>query len=303
MTFGDSSTDAFCVALAKSCPSLQELHIGYCMATDVTLVALAAHCKALHTVDVYSRYLTAAGFETLTAGCCLRKIFLECAFMHTLRASNIRTIARNCPQLQSLWLSSPGELSNEWLMAIADHCPCVGMLRLEKLMLSESASGLLAVAQKCRQLRKLYIDCHELDAGSNFCAAIGHCTKLKHFDLNNPISDALMYELSRCANLQFVNLSGRTFDDSTVVHTITDSSIVALARGCPALTTLWLSELLEVTMDVMRALSRFCPGLVFLSGNLRGILERHRSEISLLLPKCKLEDRMDSKETHWELEW
>jgi hypothetical protein len=287
---GDSSTDAFGVALAESCPSLQELHIGFCRVTDATLVALAAHCKKLHTIDVNSRSITQAGLVALTGGCSLRNFTLECDHTITWRDLNIRTIARNCPQLENLRLYSPGERSNTWLTAIAEHCPNVDLLQLHGLMLNTSASGLLAVAQKCRHLRNLYIVCNERDPGSSFCSAFGHVAKLEHFDLNSPISDALINALSRCAHLQIVTLSDVRYDDLTVVHSISNDCILALAQGCPALKTLWLPELLEVNMDVVRALSCGCPSLTFLSTNLRGMLGRHKTEIALLLPKCQMED-------------
>jgi hypothetical protein len=275
--------DAFCTTLARSCPRLQALEIDVCEITDATLDALAAHCRDFLTLGAISPTITWACLERFTAACNLREVHIYC---YDMPATSVYSIAQNCPLLRHLHVHSPGTLSEEWLLAVAAHCPDLRELDLDGLWLKEAASGLLAVAEHCHELRSLLITFLRGDTGPFLFTAISHCARLERFVLNDAASDALLYALSRCPHLRDVQLTHEF--SFTARHSVTAEGIIALAKGCPALVVLRLPDHAVVDMEVVRVLSRCCPDLRVLQCTFPVELNGHRMEIAGLLPNCNV---------------
>jgi hypothetical protein len=104
------------------------------------------------------------------------------------------------------------------------------------------------------------------------------------------ITEEVLRALSNCHKLEEVELTDAP-------QLIGEGSLIALAEGCPALEVLKLLVQAEVTMDVLRALSRCCPGLVCLESKLTDELEGHCEEISSLLPRCEVKWSEESEES------
>jgi hypothetical protein len=278
--------DEFCTTLARSCPRLQVLKIDVCEITDAALDALAAHCKELRTLDGTSPHLTWQAWERLTAACNLRELHIDCESLQDMPVSCVHTIARNSPQLQHLHVFTPEVLSEEWLLAVAANCPALRYLDVEGMWLNEPASGLLAVAEHCHELRSLLICVLRGDTGPGFFTAISRCTRLEHFVLNDAASDALLHALSHCPHLRDVQLM-QEFGVSAR-HAVAAEGIIALAKGCPELIELHLPKHAAVDMEVVHVLSRCCPDLRVLQCTFPAELAGHMTELESLLPNCNV---------------
>jgi hypothetical protein len=189
-------------------------------------------------------------------------------------------IARNSPELQILRLfHSRGPHCDEWLKAVAEHCPALQELILARWFVCGSADGLLSVAERCHQLNEIEIIKPFDIPGAAFCAAISQCARLRRFFLNRAVTDGVLHALSKCHFLEEVELTDAP-------QALSEGSVIALVDGCPALELLTLPEGAEITMDVVRAVSRCCPFLASFACPLSEALEERREEIAALLPNC-----------------
>jgi hypothetical protein len=177
---------------------------------------------------------------------------------------------------------------DQWLGAVAVHRPQLQALVLGSWYIGDPTDGLLAVVQRCADLWYLHIDAKDqaLDA---FSAAIGCCKNLRSFTLCPGANDGVVHALSNCHKLETVELT----DD---VQVVSADSIIALAEGCPALHILMLLMRAEVTMDVLRALSRCCAGLTYLEFELTEELHERSEEIASLLPRCEVNWKLEESE-------
>jgi hypothetical protein len=103
--------------------------------------------------------------------------------------------------------------------------------------------------------------------------------------LYDAISDALFFALSHCSQLRFVTFTNGV--SQNVLHTVTAEGIIALAKGCTALEELRLPYHVEVSMEAVGALSRYCPNLRTLQCAFAPELRARIEEVAGLLPNCK----------------
>jgi hypothetical protein len=265
--------DAFGVVLAQSCPHLEMVTIDRSAITDTTVYAIAAHCRDLYSFLSGSDGITSAALEQLTESCSLRELSINIT-----PDTDLSAVAKNSPELNTLWIAnSLEEDGDECLIAVAEHCPKLCELVLGNWYLDEEVTGFCAVAERCHNLTDLYFNWPLEIPGPAFCAAIRQCKSLQVFSLSEAVTDDLLHALSCCHMLEVVELTDEAQRTS-------EASIFALVKGCPALEELTLPKHAEITMSVVRALSRCCPELSVLECTMPAELRKHFEVIHCLLP-------------------
>jgi hypothetical protein len=173
--------ETFVQQVLRVSPSLTSITLSDACLSDTTLALCAQHCPLLEEIGVVS-----GGNGVTSAG-----------IMQLLKPGN---------RLRRVRLSGCTELSDEVILAFAEHCPLVRVLVCPELGLSDDA--VVQLAQGCPEL--LLVDLKGTSVGDAGVTALAtHCTGLRYLNL------------TACSN-------------------VTTLGVRALSEHCRHLTTLFL---------------------------------------------------------------
>jgi len=237
--------------LVAGCSSLRRLDLGSCeQLSDGTLGVVAERCGQLCSLDLSNcRGLTDDGLLALARhglGDRLRELDLHACCMS---AAALEALGSHFPALEAVHLSSCVETSDTAVQRLADGCTRLRHLDVFGCVrLSDVAAT--AVAAGCAALETLHLS--ECDGVSDVGLRVLVSTRgagLAHlhlFGCRHLSDDALHTALASCPLLQSLDLS------STAVG---EPSVVAVARGCARLHTLFLFDCPRVTESALLALA------------------------------------------------
>lgn len=199
-----------------------------------------------------------------TVGGCLQEINLTDKFGHGACYRPIDIIAKNCPKLVVLSITS-GSMVMEpaGLQALFESCHLLRKLCVVSYAAPDlqyrNLNGYVTIATHCTQLERLELEnCYLSDIVINRLAH--SCGQLSYLSLSyNPsISDtALATLMTRCPNVMDFNINR--------CSAVADATIVAVATHCPQLQRLQMNDLPRVTNDGIAALQMHAPQLRYLS--------------------------------------
>jgi Leucine-rich repeat (LRR) protein len=152
------TTDRGIAAIAQNCPNIRSLCLDKCQITDNSLHMIAQHLGGLTEFDLSRcKDVTDKGFQSLV---------------------------QNRTALESMRLDSCPQITSIGLEAIAQHCPKLTALSLWN---QKSGTSLQTIAQRCKELRFIFIrECPEV-SNDDVQALISHCPNLIYARLkNNP---------------------------------------------------------------------------------------------------------------------
>ncbi|KAK7291083.1 hypothetical protein RIF29_05963 [Crotalaria pallida] len=273
-------TDSGIEAFAKNCKSLKKLSCGSCTFGSKGMNAVLDICVYLEELSVKRlRGITDATADPIGPGAaasslrtiCLKELYNgQCFGSLILGAKNLRTLKLfRCSgdwdklfQLMANQVTSIVEVHLERLQ-ISD----VGMQsianysNLEILHLVKTPEctdfGLVAIAERCRLLRKLHIDGWKANriGDEGLIAVAKCCPNLQELVLIgvNPTKLSLEILASNCLNLERLALCGS--------DTVGDPEISCIAAKCVALKKLCIKSC-PVSDHGMEALASGCPNLV-----------------------------------------
>lgn len=274
-------TDAGMEAFAKNCKGLKKLSCGSCTFGSKGMNAVLDNCAALEELSVKRlRGITdAAAAEPIGPGAavsslrtvCLKELYNgQCFGTLILGAKNLKTLklfrcSGDWDRLFQLMAARAAnivevhlerlQISDVGLQAISNY----SSLEILHLVKTPECSdiGLVAIADRCKLLRKLHIDGWKANriGDEGLIAVAKGCPNLLELVLIgvNPTKASLEMLASNCQNLERLALCG---SDS-----VGDPEISCIAAKCVALKKLCIKSC-PVSDHGMEALASGCPNLV-----------------------------------------
>ncbi|URD76169.1 LRR [Musa troglodytarum] len=221
-------SDAGLALLAKSCKGLEKLSFIWCSSiTSLGLTTVAENCKFLKSVDLQGCYVGDKGLIALGQNC-KQLEDLNLRFCEGLTDTGVVGFAQSSgSSLKSLGIAACAWISDVSLQAVASHCKFLENLSLDSELMRNT--GVVSVAQGCRSLKALKLQCVNISDES--LQAVGsYCSSLEQLAL---------YSFQR-------------FTDS-------DQSLEAIARGCTKLTNLEINGCHNIGTSGLEYIGRLCP--------------------------------------------
>nr|XP_016458494.1 PREDICTED: F-box protein SKIP2-like [Nicotiana tabacum] len=274
-------TDVGMSAFAKNCKSLKKFSCGSCMFGAKGMNALLDHCSTLEELSVKRLRGINDGFAADPIGpgaaasslksICLKELYNgQCFGPLIIGSTNLRTLKLlRCLGDWDRLFETIGsrenhvaeihlerlQVSDTGLNAIS-NCPNLEILHLVKTPECTDV-GVVAVARKCKLLRKFHIDGWRTNRiGDEGLVAIAeNSLNLKELVLIglNPTSASLLAIASNCQKLERLALCGS--------DTIGDPEVSCIATKCMALKKLCIKGC-EVTDEGIESFAWGCPNLV-----------------------------------------
>ena len=235
-------TDAGLLMIAQGCPQLKDITLGrYIKISDEGLLALAVNLPGMTSIDLcLTSDVTYVGVTAMVERCpALVKISITggCRSPSSSVTINdsIRAIARGCPKLQAISISSVIELSDESAAFLAERCKELRSVCLRGCDLVTD-EAIKAIATSCPDLEKL-------DLGG----------RPSHESFNNQITDeSFIIVGQKCPKLVDISITN---------NIVTNIGLAALARGCLQLRSFSANDCPSISTDGMMALSHGCKEL------------------------------------------
>ena len=236
--------------LAQSCPMLHTIDLTGCTrVTDIGIQAIALGCPLLKFISVRNASkLTGASLMALGAGCPLLEEF-TCSKQAKFKNTDFDFLLSKCPRLRIVDCC----MNTSQIRLLAKKCPNLQHISLD-------GDGRCAmIGGGCHRLEVVEIGCQTSDVGIEAIARGSPLlSDIRLCDCYR-VTDKVISVLAQCCPmLHTIDLTGCT--------RVTDISLRAIALGCPLLKTMYLSGC-SVSAEGMNALIRNCPQLIFLSMN------------------------------------
>ncbi|OWM70844.1 F-box protein At1g47056-like [Punica granatum] len=274
-------TDAGMAAFAKNCQSLKKLSCGSCAFGSRGMNAVLENCPSLEELSVkrLRGLIDGAAAEPIGPGVasaslktiCLKELYNgQCFGPLIVGSKNLRTLRLfKCSgdwdklfQVISARVTSIVEIHLERIqvsdlgLTALSNCLDLEILHLVRTLECTNL-GLVAIAERCKLLRKLHIDgFKETRIGDEGLIAVAkHCPNLQELVLIgvDPTKLSLDMLASNCQNLERLALCGS--------DTVGDEEISCIAAKCTALKKLCIKSC-PVSDQGMEALASGCPNLV-----------------------------------------
>ena len=177
---------------------------------------------------------------------------------HTQIVTNLRWVARSCPQLKHLVLPYASHICrNDFditaaIKDIASGCPNLQTLEIGGHMIS--AAAIQTVGQACHELKCLCMGGTSLTEAA-LCSVASGCPSLDKLDVSdNMITNASIQMVAKCCGqLRDLCVAECTY--------LTDAAIVSIASSCSQLQRLDVEDLHRLTDAAIRAVAQGCPHL------------------------------------------
>ena len=199
------------------------------------------------------------------------------SWSHTITGAGLLHIARGCPDFRELHMYCK-DVTGADIVRFASQCPELRKLDVDGLSDSAPLAGLGRAAPKLEHVHLLGLRqplpagfCDELPnlqslvlGGSaqfthEMAVAVGtKCPNLRTFDAARQdfVKDASLVAIARgCPELRNLNV---TNGSAAAAGAITDAGIIAIAQNCPRLECINVTGRLAVTDAAMRAIGRHC---------------------------------------------
>ncbi|XP_066567192.1 uncharacterized protein LOC136754885 isoform X2 [Amia ocellicauda] len=231
------ATDTGIKSLVNACPSLQSLAVNGCQMTDDALNALVkGHGKSLNRLEMFGCHaLSAKCMRSLADECpnlkvlnigqipkitdiCLAHMiprfkhltWLNVTGLNVVRDRTVHYIARHCPKMDSLILSSCPLVTDVSLVEISTYLPTIRYLDVSGCR-KVTDTGVQAIALTCHHLQ--YLDLSSTGAAkrgvcllANYCSRSLECLKLSFC---KALSEDSVKKLCRnCKRLKLLHLYG-----------------------------------------------------------------------------------------------
>lgn len=179
----ENITDDAVIELARLCPKLSALSITYLdFISDASLEALGQHCHELKSIDIsFVRNITGIGVIELAVGCPqLQEFEARASF---ISSSSIVALATCCRDLRNVDLKSCQSIHFHAIYAMTRCCRFLSHLDFSSTNVDDDC--VLAIAQHCPNLRKLYLSGLSIISMFSVQAILAACRQLTFLLLPN----------------------------------------------------------------------------------------------------------------------
>lgn len=248
-----SITDGAIRAVAEGCPELRVVDLSSCCALTFKAIEAMAHgCTHLHCLDLSYSGLGDAAVHALVAS----EVQLETLDLTACALSKeaLAAVGPAFPRLTALHLSYCGNTCDETVALLAHHCR---RLRTLDFFGCHQLTNLAVqvAARECAELRALHLSaCSSIDDdGLRALRGLGAQLTTLHLFGNRHLSGGAitaLVECSTCHLLEVLDLSSTAINDTVVL---------AVARHCPKLRTLYLFSCCALGEAAVLAVAKACP--------------------------------------------
>ena len=241
-TWGDEDvdSDAIVIAAARRCTRLRSLRLCPKNLSDAAILEVASKCVDLKAFGLpfAEATVTDRSIIELSKRCDLESVDLSYTKSENITDATVIALADNCPRLKGIELTSMKGITDASILALS-RCDFLEKMTLSLLRDVSDASIVPLVTRLGANLLELRI-CETSTSDASIRAIAQHCGMMKYLSLGsayyssaNKMSDEAVIELaSGCPHLQSLSLTSGV---------ITDTSLLAIARCCTELESLWLS--------------------------------------------------------------
>jgi Leucine-rich repeat (LRR) protein len=273
---GASITDAGIRLVSQHLPHLRSLNFSYCkLITDISLIAIAESCPLLEDLNLTETSVTDTGFQfaaqhlphlrslvlidcNMITNISLIAIAESCPLLENLNLSYTSVTgfclaAQHLPRLRSLILNNCWGITDSSLVAIAESCPLLEVLKVGRASITDT--GVCVAAQHFPRLHSLSLDgCEITDISLKaITESFPLLTSLNVADTK--ITDPNLFAPARCwETITFLNLSE--------TKCITDAGLQQIVMQFTQLRHLILSSCGSLTKDFFDGPPWKCTKLV-----------------------------------------
>ena len=221
------------VAIGKSCKCLSSLVLGSCAkvthkGVDALLPFNTQLLEKLCLMDC-NPIINTSIQNLVERSCNLKSLELGC---NSLTDDEVKIIAINCKNLNTLDLGKCYYITNEGVICIAENCKKLKVLRLISCK-SLTDAGLKSLSINCHMLDTVILRfCHVI-SDNGIMLLVQHCKLLKKLDISGipNITNEGMYAIAKyCVHLTILNILG--------CEKVTEEGILAVKNSCKMLTNL-----------------------------------------------------------------
>ena len=222
--------------LVDGCPKLDSLKLGGCSAcTNFSIFSIGCHLPRLKIIDLScygNGVLSDAAIKAL-AKCCPELISVNLSACDKLNDGALIALSNKCPALTDVNISYCSRLTSKSTLALVKNCSRLASIDISFTDMADKS--VTALAAYCPDLMTVGLEgLNVTDAAITVFAKC--CRKIREVYLANcaKLSNAAFLSLAdNCPELSFLSLgcNGGTKLESA----INDSTVLALALGCPRL--------------------------------------------------------------------
>jgi hypothetical protein len=226
-------------------PTLQELSVTNCQATDATMAAIASNCPLLHTLMVFEgNKITNVGVRAVLQGCPLLR---ETDVKHAKISLDLRVELAKRARLKSITFCDWPGVDNRMAQSVLKVSASLTYLRLPR----------------------------ECAVDATLAACVLHCPLLQDIticgDYGFPTSAAVLPLFKPGNHLRRVNLND--------CKQLGDEVVVVMAQHCPRLEVVWCKNL-AVSDHAVLKLAQCCPGLLLVDVEGTAVCDRGATAIA-----------------------
>lgn len=250
LCFSKAVSDQVVDAFSSHAKEIRVFHAAQCpLITDASLEALRRHGRSLSEIVLgHCRQITSIGVS---------KLVIEAPRLETVHFqgcpkvdnTGLIAIATSCRRLRRLHLGGGGEISNSGVLSIAQHCPDLEQLDISSSNpfrgnQSVSDESMVPLLKQLVGLKALSVSGFVNLSPRILSILTSHNTQLASLDLGGckgitQQSTLLVESLSVLKHLKTLSLWS--------CKTVTDKTVVALAKGCQELVHIDLDGCPDVT--------------------------------------------------------
>ncbi|KAK9009418.1 hypothetical protein V6N11_035952 [Hibiscus sabdariffa] len=253
-----SLTDAGLTAVADGFSKLEKLSLIWCSNfTSFGIMSLGRKCTFLKSLDLQGCYVGDQGLAVV-GQCCKQLEDLNLRFCESLTDAGLVELATKCGKsLKSLGVAACARITDKSLEAVGSHCKSLETLSLDSEFISNK--GILAIAEGCPLLKVLKLQC--INVTDRALMAVGvSCLSLEMLALHSfqQFTDEGLRSIGKgCKKLKNLILSDCNF--------LGDRGLEAIATGCTELTHLEVNGCHNIGTIGLESVGKSCPRLTELA--------------------------------------
>ena len=214
---------------------------------------------SLHLSEIRFKYISSLGLRVIAASQCCPTLRIIKAEVSVESADAIKDLCQTCPNLITLDLVTDMNelLGDEILRTIAKNCPMIESISTERWHLTDVGVKALATMHRLRELKLGFKNCTSA-AVQRVITANPNLSVISMKVLE--VDEALVNCIGRCCgNLTRLELFRTSSSQS--FNALSNNTLVALFRGCPLLESLLLYQHNGITSIGLRAMFEYCHNL------------------------------------------